>query len=77
MERTETFFILRSGLERFGLRSACPLSERRAHGRNAKAWWNAKETWERYDYLYSRDEIKQHAEKIKSAASTPGVKRGM
>ena len=25
----------------------------RAHGRNAKAWWNPKESWERYDYLYS------------------------
>lgn len=47
----------------------------RAHGRNAKAWWNPKETWERYDYLYSRAEIKQHAEKIKTAVSTPGVKK--
>ncbi|HET8564669.1 MAG TPA: DUF72 domain-containing protein, partial [Candidatus Binatia bacterium] len=47
----------------------------RAHGRNAKAWWHAKETWERYDYCYSRDEIKQHAQRIKTAASTPGVKK--
>jgi uncharacterized protein YecE (DUF72 family) len=47
----------------------------RAHGRNAKAWWNPKESWERYDYLYSRDEIKKHAEQIKSAASAPGVKK--
>jgi uncharacterized protein YecE (DUF72 family) len=47
----------------------------RAHGRNAKAWWNPKESWERYDYLYSRQEIKQHAERIKTAASTPGVKK--
>jgi uncharacterized protein YecE (DUF72 family) len=47
----------------------------RAHGRNAKAWWNAKESWERYDYLYSRDEIKQHAERIKTAASAPGVQK--
>jgi len=24
----------------------------RAHGRNAKLWWNPKESWERYDYCY-------------------------
>jgi uncharacterized protein YecE (DUF72 family) len=47
----------------------------RAHGRNAKAWWNPKESWERYDYLYSRDEIQGHAERIKTAASTAGVKK--
>ncbi|HWO43564.1 MAG TPA: DUF72 domain-containing protein [Candidatus Eisenbacteria bacterium] len=47
----------------------------RAHGRNAKAWWNSKESWERYDYLYSREEIKKHAERIKTAASAPGVQK--
>jgi uncharacterized protein YecE (DUF72 family) len=47
----------------------------RAHGRNAKAWWHPKESWERYDYLYSRAEITRHAERIKSAASTPGVRK--
>jgi uncharacterized protein YecE (DUF72 family) len=47
----------------------------RAHGRNAKAWWNPKESWERYDYFYAREEIKQHAQRIKTAASTPGVKK--
>ncbi|MBI4529304.1 MAG: DUF72 domain-containing protein [Deltaproteobacteria bacterium] len=46
----------------------------RAHGRNAKAWWHPKESWERYDYLYSREEIKRHAERIKTAVSAPGVK---
>lgn len=48
----------------------------RAHGRNAKAWWRPKESWERYDYCYSRDEIKKMAARIKSAMSTPGVKKG-
>jgi len=47
----------------------------RAHGRNSKAWWNPKEPWERYDYLYSRAEIKKHAERIKTAARTPGIKK--
>jgi len=47
----------------------------RAHGRNAKAWWNPKESWQRYDYLYSREEVQRHAERITIAASTPGVKK--
>ena len=47
----------------------------RAHGRNAKSWWHPKESWQRYDYLYTREEIKKHAERIKSAANTPGVKK--
>ena len=47
----------------------------RAHGRNAKAWWNPEEPWQRYDYLYTREEIKTHAERIKTAANTPGVKK--
>lgn len=48
----------------------------RAHGRNAKAWWRPKESWERYDYCYSRDEIKKLAGRIKAAMSTPGIKKG-
>jgi uncharacterized protein YecE (DUF72 family) len=47
----------------------------RAHGRNAKAWWNPRESWERYDYLYSRTEIKEHAQRIRSAARTTPVKK--
>ena len=47
----------------------------RAHGRNAKAWWNPKEAWQRYDYLYSREEIKIQAERIKGAVGAPGVKK--
>jgi uncharacterized protein YecE (DUF72 family) len=47
----------------------------RAHGRNAKKWWHAKESWERYDYLYSREEVKGHAQRIRAAAATPGVKK--
>jgi uncharacterized protein YecE (DUF72 family) len=47
----------------------------RAHGRNARKWWNPEESWERYDYLYSRDEIKEMAERIRTAATTPSVKK--
>ena len=46
----------------------------RAHGRNAKAWWHAKESWERYDYRYSREEVQKHANRIETAAHKPGVK---
>ncbi|MGH7830142.1 MAG: DUF72 domain-containing protein [Candidatus Binatia bacterium] len=46
----------------------------RAHGRNAQAWWTHKESWERYDYCYSRDEIKRMAGKIREAASKSGLR---
>ena len=61
---------IRQGLETIG-----EIFYFRAHGRNAKAWWRPKESWERYDYLYSRQEIKKIAERIKSATSDPGVKK--
>src|ERR1044071_10058741 len=61
---------IRQAPEAFGEICYC-----RAHGRNAKAWWHAKESWERYDYLSSRDEIKEHAARIKTASATPGVKK--
>jgi uncharacterized protein YecE (DUF72 family) len=47
----------------------------RAHGRNARAWWSHKESWERYDHFYSRGEIMKMAEQIRTATSTPGVKK--
>src|ERR1044071_2897702 len=47
----------------------------RAHGRNAKAWWKHGESWERYDYLYTRPEIKHLAAKVKQGSSIPGVKK--
>ncbi len=31
----------------------------RFHGRNAAKWWNHKEAWERYDYLYSAEELRE------------------
>jgi hypothetical protein len=30
----------------------------RAHGRNAKAWWNPKESWKQYHYCYTRDVVR-------------------
>lgn len=60
---------------RQGLESTGDIFYFRAHGRNAQNWWHANEPWERYDYLYSRDEIKQHAATIKAASSAPNVKK--
>jgi uncharacterized protein YecE (DUF72 family) len=34
-----------------------------------------QESWERYDCLYTRAEVKEHAEKIRAAVSAPGVQK--
>jgi len=36
----------------------------RLHGRNKEKWHNHKEPYERYDYLYSEEELKELKEKI-------------
>jgi len=40
----------------------------RFHGRNAQKWWEHDEAWERYDYLYSREELQEWAPKVQSLA---------
>jgi len=40
----------------------------RFHGRNAVKWFNHKEAWERYDYLYSRDELAEWIPKVRQIA---------
>ena len=44
----------------------------RFHGRNREKWWDHKEAWERYDYLYSEDELAEWARKIREAAGKTG-----
>ena len=39
----------------------------RLHGRNATKWWRHDTVEERYDYLYSRDELKPFAETADAA----------
>src|SRR5262249_28821294 len=34
----------------------------RLHGRNARNWWRHEKSEDRYDYLYSRDELSEFAE---------------
>jgi uncharacterized protein YecE (DUF72 family) len=40
----------------------------RLHGRNYEKWFAHGETWERYNYLYSKDELAPWAERIQAVA---------
>ncbi|MEW6770291.1 MAG: DUF72 domain-containing protein [Bacillota bacterium] len=44
----------------------------RFHGRNTAKWWRHREAWERYDYLYSAEELKEWLPCIKSVAEGAG-----
>lgn len=48
----------------------------RLHGRNRKKWWDHKEAWERYDYLYGPEEIRTLGNKIKALAQKSPAKKG-
>lgn len=43
-----------------------PIAYLRLHGRNFKKWFNSKNRDERYDYLYTREELKPIAESLDS-----------
>ena len=46
----------------------------RIHGRNAQDWFRAGATRdERYDYLYTPDELRPWAERVRQVAASPGV----
>jgi len=45
-----------------------PIGYIRFHGRNEKQWWNHNKAEQRYDYLYSSDELKEWVPKIKQVA---------
>ena len=40
----------------------------RFHGRNKQNWWNHKEAYERYDYMYKTEELESWVPKIKEAS---------
>jgi uncharacterized protein YecE (DUF72 family) len=43
-----------------------PVGYVRFHGRNSKVWWDQKrESWERYNYLYSEGELGEWISKVK------------
>jgi uncharacterized protein YecE (DUF72 family) len=46
----------------------------RLHGRNARTWWHHADRDERYDYLYTTEELRPMAERLKTAVK--GMLRG-
>jgi len=38
----------------------------RFHGRNAEQWWEHEEAWQRYDYLYSEEELREWVGKVEA-----------
>lgn len=42
----------------------------RFHGRNAGKWWKHEEAWERYNYLYSRDELAEWIPRVAEISSS-------
>lgn len=47
-----------------------PLAYVRLHGRNYEKWFAHEESWERYNYLYSREELEPWAGRIRTMAAT-------
>lgn len=49
-----------------------PVGYVRFHGRNAAKWYNHKEAWERYDYTYSTEELREWVPRLRQLdASLP------
>ena len=47
-----------------------PVAYVRLHGRNYEKWFAHAESWERYNYLYSRDELKPWVDRIQAVAAS-------
>jgi uncharacterized protein YecE (DUF72 family) len=47
-----------------------PLGYVRFHGRNYQKWFAHEESWERYNYLYSKEELEPWVERIESLAAS-------
>jgi uncharacterized protein YecE (DUF72 family) len=47
-----------------------PIAYARFHGRNYEKWFAHDESWERYNYLYSREELKPWIDRISSMAQS-------
>jgi len=45
----------------------------RFHGRNVAKWWNHEKPYERYDYLYSTEELLEWVKKIRIVPEKPSV----
>lgn len=47
-----------------------PIGYVRFHGRNAETWWHHQEAWQRYDYLYTADELKEWIPRVQALLSS-------
>lgn len=47
-------------------RTTGPVAYVRFHGRNAAQWWDHEHAWQRYDYTYREDELRDWVEKIRA-----------
>jgi len=47
----------------------------RFHGRQAEKWWHHEHRNERYDYLYTEDEIRPHAELLRKVATEQVIEK--
>ena len=52
----------------FNNRSTGPIAYARLHGRNYEKWFAHEESWERYNYLYSAQELEPWVERIEKMA---------
>lgn len=46
-----------------------PVAYARFHGRNYEKWFAHEESWERYDYLYSKEELSPWVERVQRMAT--------
>jgi uncharacterized protein YecE (DUF72 family) len=49
--------------------ATAPIGYVRFHGRNAKQWWRHEESWQRYNYLYTKDELREWVPKVEQIAA--------
>ena len=50
-----------------------PLAYVRFHGRNYEKWFTHEESWERYNYLYSKEELEPWVDRIETMARSRDV----
>ena len=60
------------GLPGRDCRVTAPLGYIRFHGSNAEKWWDHDQAWERYDYLYSPQELREWLAPLKQIREEAG-----
>jgi len=46
-------------------RATAPVAYVRFHGRNARKWWEHDQAWERYDYSYAAEELREWVPRLR------------